>query len=270
MFRARLLIPGLLATVVAGCSGPVRWGEPAAIDMPPPGAALTLAAGRPAWTAPPPAPARLPEVAACPGSMRTARLLGDEWFATWYAPRRDSSVVLEGARSTDGGATWPERAAVDTTDRGTQGCRRPAPALATDSASQYVHVAYWITAPEGAGVFFSHTMPGHFMFHAPVPVMYGDRPSRTSVAASGMFVVVGYEDPNAADPEVWIALSRTQGHLFDERVQAAGSAAAPRVAVQGTLVAVAWERRNRQGELAATPVPPGGERMMARTGEVTR
>jgi hypothetical protein len=269
MFRVRLLIPALLAAL-AGCAGPVRWGEPAAIEAPPPGATLTLAGGGPAWSPPAASPTRLPEVAACPGSMRTARLLGDEWFATWFSVRPDSSVVLEGARSTDGGATWPERAAVDTTDRGTQGCHRPAPALATDSASQYVHVAYWLTAPEGAGVFFSHSMPGHFMFHAPVPVMYGDRPSRTSVAASGMFVVVGYEDPNAADPEVWIALSRTQGHLFDERVSAAGGAAAPRVAVRGTTIAVAWERWNRQGGSPPAPDVRGGERLMARTGEVRR
>ncbi|MHB0948335.1 MAG: hypothetical protein ACYC3Q_13640 [Gemmatimonadaceae bacterium] len=269
MHRARLLIPVLLAAL-AGCSGPVRWDEPTAIDAPSAGATLALSGRHPTWSPPGAAPASLPAVIACPGSMRTARLLGNEWFATWFAVRADSSVVLEAARSTDGGATWPERAAVDTTDRGTQGCRRPPPALAADSASQYVHVAYWLTAPEGAGVFFSHTMPGHFMFHAPVPVMYGDRPSRTSVAASGMFVVVGYEDPNATDPEVWIALSRTQGHLFDERVSVAGGGAAPRVAVRGTTVAVAWERRNRQGEGAPAPATPGAGGTMVRTGEVTR
>lgn len=264
------MIPALLAALLAACSGPVRWGEPAAIEAPPAGATLALSGGRPSWAPAPAAPVGLPGVAACPGSMQVARLLGNEWFATWFAVRPDSSVVLEGARSTDGGATWPERAPVDTTDRGTQGCRRPPPALAADSASQYVHVAYWLTAPEGAGVFFSHTMPGHFMFHAPVPVMYGDRPARTSVAASGMFVVVGYEDPNAADPEVWVALSRTQGHLFDERVQAAGSAAAPRVAVQGATIAVAWERRNRVGEMAGASPAQGANGMLAITGEVKR
>ncbi len=270
MLRARLLTTALFVVLAAGCRGPVRWGEPAAIAIPPEGAALTLTGGTPGWSPPTPSPATVPAVIPCPGSMRTVRLSGNEWFATWFAARPDSSVILEGARSTDGGATWPERAAVDTTDRGTQGCRRPPPALAADSASQYVHVAYWITAPEGAGVFFSHTMPGHFMFHAPVPVMYGERPSRTSVAASGMFVVVGYEDPNATDPEVWVALSRTQGHLFDERVRVAGSAAAPRVAVLGTGIAVAWERRSREGEGAAVPAARGAGDMMATTGEVTR
>lgn len=265
MSRARLI--ALLAVLLAGCSKPVRWEEPAAFTAPPEGAPLVLADSTPSWGAPPPAPASLPAVEACPGSMRAARLLGNEWFAVWWRARPDSSVVLEGARSTDGGATWPERAAVDTTDRGTAGCRRPVPSLAADSASQYVHVSYWLSAPEGAGVFFSHTMPGHFMFHAPVPVMYGDRPSRTSVAASGMFVVVAYEDPNATDPELWLALSRTQGHLFEERVLAAAGGAVPNVALAGPRVAVAWERRSR-GTSAA---PSGGPReTMVRLGEVTR
>jgi hypothetical protein len=194
-------------------------------------------------------------------------------YAVWWAPRADSSAALLAARSMDDGESWPELAPVDTADRGTSGCRRPVAAVVADATSGYVHVAYSFVAPGAPGVFFAHSMPGRLMFHTPVAVVYGERPVPASVAASGNVVVVAYEDPNSAEPRVGLAISRTLGHSFEQRVTASagpGGADEPRVAVAGRRVAVAWRRRGstrgpdgdgpsgggfvvRVGELAAGP-----------------
>ena len=183
----------------------------------------------------------------------------------------DSSATLLAARSTDGGRSWPEIAPVDTADRGRSGCRRPAPSVAADEAKGYVHVSYSMVGPGAPGVFFAHSMPEPLLFHAPVPIVYGEHPGRTSVAASGDVVAVAYEDPNGIEPRIGLALSRTLGHTFDHRVRVstgAGAALEPRVALASGVVVVAW----RQGRSArvlfgdAAPVPGP---MMLRLGELT-
>jgi hypothetical protein len=108
-----------------------------------------------------------------------------------------------------------------------------------------VHVAYWLEGPEGAGVFFSHSMEGApLLFHAPVVVVYGERPSQTAVAAERSIVAVAYQDPNARSSRIALAVSRQDGHIFDHRLPAltppAESAYAPRIALQGRRLTIGW------------------------------
>lgn len=272
--RTALAVLPACALLAACTESPVRWREPADAIPAPTTTEMRLAvdsAGRVGWLPPePPPPSVPPASAACPGSLRLARAGRQDVYAVWWQPRADSSAALLAARSVDGGRTWPEVAPVDTADRGVNGCRRPAPSIAADGATGYVHVAYALVAPGAPGVFFSHSMPGHFMFHAPVPIVYGERPGRTSVAASDSVVAVAYEDPNSADPRVGLALSRTLGHTFDHRVVAStgiGSATEPSVALAGATVAVAW----RQGRSARGLIgpPPSDGPMIVRLGDLT-
>jgi hypothetical protein len=265
----------VLSLAIGACAEPpVRWSESAAA-APAPATEMRLAvdsAGHVRWLPPEPAPPSVPAgSAACPGSLQVARAGVQNVYAVWWVPRPDSSAALLAARSVDGGRSWPETAAVDTADRGITGCRRPAASVAADARTGYVHVAYALVAPGAPGVFFAHSMPGQFMFHAPVPIIYGERPGRTSIAASGDVVVVAYEDPNGVEPRVGLALSRTLGHTFEYRVPAStgvGAAVEPRVALAGATVAVAW----RQGRTARGLVGDAGTvagPMMVRLGELS-
>lgn len=195
----------------------------------------TTAALRAALT-PPPGPV-------CSSSLQVAasrRTL----FAVWWAPSPDSGARLLAARSSDEGRSWSAPAPVDTTDVGVTGCRRAPPAIAADSTSGYVHVTYALQAAEGPGLFFSHSMDGGVTFHAPVPILYGERLGRTSVAADGDLVAVAFEDPNSTTPRIGLALSRTMGHIFEHRIipvsDENGAASHPQVGMRGRRIAVAW------------------------------
>ena len=198
-----------------------------------PDSTVTLAAR----VTPPPTPM-------CAGSLALARARG-AFVGVWWAPRPDSAVQLLAARSTDGGRTWSAPAPVDTTDAGRGGCNRARAAIAADSASGYVHITYALQALEGPGLFFSHSMDEGVTFHAPVPILYGERLGRTSVAADGDIVVVGFEDPNSSTPRIGLALSRTMGHIFEHRILPVSDdhdvATRPLVAVRGRRVALAWQ-----------------------------
>jgi hypothetical protein len=258
----RALVLGAVVLGALACSEPpITWRPAAPVAVTPladdelvvaPGGGVRFA---------PAGPVRRPSRPdGCPGSVRVARAGTREWYAVWWAPRPDSSAHLLAARSSDGGATWHDPVPVDTLDRHTAGCRRPAPSVAADSASGYVHVAYWLHAPEGPGVFFSHSMDGGALFHAPVPLVYGERPAATSVAAHNDTVVVAYEDPNATPTRVSLALSPSMGHIFEARVPVSGAnvaAEAPRVALGGGLVAVGWRERAPAAEESATVVRIG-------------
>jgi hypothetical protein len=67
------------------------------------------------------------------------------------------------------------------------------------------------------------------------------------VAAAGDRVAVAFEDPNSATPRIGLALSRTMGHIFEDRILPVsddnGSATHPLVAVRGRRVTVAWQQR---------------------------
>ena len=187
--------------------------------------------------------------AACPGSFRTSASSSTEIYGVWWSRRDRGRAVLLASRSDDAGGTWNPPVPVDTTDRGAAGCARPAPAIAADGSSGYVHVTYFLDAAGGPGVFFSHSMERGELFHSPVPIMYGDRPSSTAVAAADSVVVVAFEDPNSERGQIALAMSRTWGHIFArERPEAstgAPEAEGPLVALRKGLVAVGWHGKDR-------------------------
>ena len=187
-----------------------------------------------------------PPSASCAGSLELSRS-GGKLYAVWWSPRTDSTATLASAYSSDGGATWSAVAPVDTTDHGMTGCARTPPAIAADAASGYVHVTYAMLAAEGPGLFLSHSMDGGATFHAPVPILYGERLGRTSVASAGDLVVVAFEDPNSRTPRIGLALSRTMGHIFEVRLLPVsddnGAATRPLVAVEQHRMTVAWQER---------------------------
>ena len=209
-----------------------------------------------AWT-PPMWPT---EPALCAATLRAVSAVGGEAYASWFAVNNDSSVLLRVARSDDGGRTWAAAVTADATDRGRAGCARPVPFIAADSLNGYIHLVYHLDAVEGAGLFFTHTMERGALFHSPVPIVYGDRPSAAAVAARGDTVVVVFEDPNSRLPRLGLALSLTQGHIFEHRVSASdenGEARTPRVALRGVRIAIAWTATQRGGSVPRTVLRRG-------------
>jgi hypothetical protein len=200
------------------------------------------------------------EAGLCTATLRAVPALAGEAYASWFTARPDSSVLLRVARSDDGGLTWNAAVTADTTDVGRTGCARPTPFLAADSLNGYVHLVYHLEAREGAGLFFTHSMERGALFHEPVPIVYGDRPSSASVASRGDTVIVAYEDPNSRLPRLGLALSRTQGHIFESRLSASdenGEARGPLVAVRGARIVVAWTATQRGGGLPRIMVRQG-------------
>jgi hypothetical protein len=193
--------------------------------------------------------------AACPTSVVAARARGDEWYAAWFLARFDSSVVLMITRSTDGGSTWRTPVVADGRDRGRRGCARPRPALTADSATAYVHAAYFIEPIEGAGVWYTHSMEQGTVWHQTIGVLYGDEPVAASIASAGDTVLVAYEHPGAGGSRLGVAISRQAGHTFAERlrvVRVSGTAREPRIAFGGGRVALAWLEHSRTAG-GATP-----------------
>lgn len=254
MMRRSILVLGAL-TVAACVPQPVRWDADVARRVGALEDSLRIvfdAASAdgidlvPAWT-PPTWPT---DSTTCAATRRAVRAVGTEAYASWFAVRPDSSVVLRVARSDDAGQHWEPAVDADGTDVGRVGCARPAPFIAADSLNGYVHLVYYLDAREGAGLFFTHTMERGALFHQPVPIVYGDRPSLASVASRGDTVVVAYEDPNSRLPRLGLALSRVQGHIFEHRIPASdetGEARTPRVAIRGTRLVVAWTATQRGG-----------------------
>ena len=229
-----------------GCAeSPVAWNEMRAVTSHAGGALVPdgsfVADSMPVL----PAHVAPPESSVCPGSLVLARA-GRRLYAAWWRVRPDSGALLLAAHSEDEGHRWSAPAAVDTTDQSVSGCRRAPPAIAADSASGYVHVAYALLGREGPGLFYAHSMDGGAMFHAAVPILYGDRLGRVSVAADGDVVAVAFEDPNSRAPRIGLALSHTMGHIFEDRLMPISDdnemASRPLVAVQGRRLAVAWLR----------------------------
>ncbi|MEP6731145.1 MAG: hypothetical protein ABJE10_10930 [bacterium] len=235
--RAAFLLTTILSFLAACESTPVAWDDASSATQTPSGSHLVETDTDPPHLTPP--------SLACPGSLALGRI-GSVWHAVWWSPKPDSSALLVSAQTSDEGKTWSAIAPVDTTDRGVSGCRRAAPALAADSASGYVHVTYAMVAPEGPGIFFSHSMDGGKSFHAPVPILYGERLGLTSVAADADRVAVAFEDPNSGTPRIGLALSRTMGHIFEDRILPVsddnGAATHPFVAVHGRRLTVVWQQ----------------------------
>ena len=232
--RAAVVIP--LALTAACSSSPVTLGEMRYVARP-------VIDPHPPVTAIP--------AGACPGSLRTVRS-GPDVYGAWWEVRDDSSSILMAGRSTDQGRTWSLIQPADSLDRSRRGCTRPPPAIAADSSTNYVDIAYFLQPQDGSGIFFTHSMDarklgtGDGIFHSPVPVMYGDTPATVSVAAAGDRLVVAYEDPNGEQSTVWLALSRTMGHIFEQRVRMSPSvlpARNPLVEMLGDSVLVQWSER---------------------------
>lgn len=184
---------------------------------------------------------------ACPASTRSA-VLGSTTFTTWWETRPDSSAILMASRDSN-------IVIADSTDHSTAGCGRPAPAIAADSATGYIHVAYYAEPNSGSGIFFAHSMDSAKTFHSPVPIVFGRNQSRVSVASSGHRVVVAYEDPNAKMPSIGLALSSTMGHIFEKRVIASGEngiAKQPVVRLRGSLIQVWWSEYSPNPTVSAT------------------
>jgi hypothetical protein len=117
-----------------------------------------------------------------------------------------------------------------------------------------LHTAYSMIAPEGTGVFFAHFMGS--MLHSPVAVVYGERLVPTAIAAEGDRVAVAYEEPNGSRRQIDVAMSTTQGHLFDWHTTASrdiDAASQPDVALAGKTMAVSWVTR-RESDSVATRV----------------
>jgi hypothetical protein len=204
-------------------------------------------------------PLALPDSSACRNSIRLARS-GKSFYAVWWSVRADSSAILESSRSDDGGA-WTPAVIADSGDVTRRGCSRPPPSIATDPVSGYVHIAYFLEPSSGAGVFSVHSMDRDSSFHSPAAMVYGARPSKASIAAEGDRVAVAYEDPNSARPQIFVALSKTMGHLFESRIPVSdesASAANPMVKLRGTKLEVSWMERGIPGST--------GERHVSRTG----
>lgn len=181
----------------------------------------------------------------CPGSLRMTGF-GSTWYAVWWS-RRTNGVDLSVGKTVDSGRTWAPPLIADGMDRGTLGCTRPAPAIAFDTVTGNVHLAYYSEPADGAGIFFVHSMDHGGMFHSPVAVLYGTRPVAAAVAGVADTVIVAYEDPNSSPQAIGVAISRTTGHIFEERQQLSGvnvAATAPQVALRMPHVAVGWREDN--------------------------
>jgi hypothetical protein len=226
-------------------SDPVRWSEPVAATVTAGQAELVVdSAGRTSWRDGPAWHGRSPLPDACATSVRV-HAGAHALYGVWWAVRADSSAVLRAGHSLDAGVSWRRILVVDSADASPVGCRRPSPSIAV--VGDDVYVAYAMKAPDGTGVFFAHSLDGGTMFHAPVAVVYGGRLVATAIASDGHRVALAYEEPNGTMPRVDVALSRTQGHIFDARVRASPEdrdIVFPAVAISGSMIAVGWTLRS--------------------------
>ena len=268
MNRSQALASTLLgcSLVVMGCvPEAVQWdaAESRVRAVAAPQSRLVLIGSGPAMVAgwvPPLVPSEGEVGAACRGTMVTALSPSDTAYAAWWAPQPDSSARLVVSRSVTGGLSWERPVVADSLDRSHAGCRRDPPAITIDAINGYVAVVYFLQAREGPGIFYTHSMDRGKLFHEPVPIVYGERRSYASVASSGDTVVVAYTDPNASEPQVWLATSQTTGHIFEQRTAvSSGTAVAslPLVAVHGRRVAVSWFETPRGGGTGVTVVRTG-------------
>jgi len=237
----RRLPASLFLVVLVACKAdPVTWGEPVMVGGP---------------SAPRDSIARtsIADSGMCPVSVRVASA-GNSSYAAWWDVNGDSSSSLMVSRTTPDG-TWGKPVIADSTDHSNRGCGRPAPAIAVDTVSGYVHLAYFLEPSAGPGIFFAHSMDSGATFHAAVPIVFGRTPSRVSIATHGDKVAVAYEDPNAQQPMIGVALSKTMGHIFEARVQATpdnGRAMQPIVRINRDSVRLWWSEYSTDSSVSAT------------------
>lgn len=207
----------------------------------------------------------------CPRSLRVALSPGRGRVAVWWTRRSRGRVALVAAwrdtlltRGTLG--PWRGPLLVDSLDQGPLdaraaeregvSCARPAPSVVVDDAQGYVHVGYTVVGPEGPGVFYAHQMDPRANFELPLAIVYGERLGTVRVAVSGSTVAVVYDDPNSGTqrPRIGLAISRTAGHTFEDRLLVSGNTATARdayVALSGRAIVLGWSEWPTP---AATPV----------------
>jgi hypothetical protein len=230
----------LVLTTAACEKPPVEWTDPVSIAQPAAPSRLDLSGATPEFVVDSAAEVLPASNARCAGAVGHSGL--KKSAVAWWQVRPDSSAVLYVSASDDAGRTWGTPTAVDTSDVSSTGCRRPPPSLVT--VGDDVYVAYSMAASEGTGVFFAHTMSG--MVHSPVPVIYGERLVATAIAADARHVVVAYEEPNGTRQQIDLAVSASQGHLFETHTTASRSvdnATSPVVALHDSTLAVSWLTR---------------------------
>jgi hypothetical protein len=241
-----------LALALAACDAPtVEWADPIGFSGQTDGRLTVDSAAHVQFVRDSSTPSVLGFPGVCPGSVRTTGE-ANRVRAVWWGLRPDSGAILYVAASTDSGKTWAAPVKVDTADTGVHACQRPAPTIA--AVGDDLHIAYSMTASEGTGVFFAHFLGS--MVHSPVAVIYGDRIVPTAIAAEGNRVAVAYEQPNGARHQIGLALSSSQGHIFEVHTTASrdiDDATNPGVAVAGNTIAVSW-MSPRAGDTTSTRV----------------
>lgn len=181
--------------------------------------------------------------------------MGTAAFVAWWDVRPDSSASLMVAKSPEPAVGWEPGVEVDASDRSRRGCNRPPPAVTSDPGKGYVYLAYYAEPVAGDGIFFVHSMDNAATFHAPFPILFGENPARVAIAAKGDRVVVAYEDPNSVQPRIGVALSRTEGHLFEERTAASSDnsrAKQPIVVLAADTIRVWWSEYSANPSVSAT------------------
>jgi len=233
--------------MIACSSDPVRWSD-ISYHMTGPGGSFRAepgdsTTGQTSSDAAGPIPVHDPR--ACLPSIRFTRA-GKSFYAVWWSVRPDSSASLEVSRSDDG-ADWTKPVVADSADASRRGCNRPPPSILADIVSGYVHLSYFIEPASGAGVFSVHTMDRGETFHSPVPIVFNNQPSLTSIAAEGDRVAVAYDQPVGERSQIFVSLSQTAGHLFGVSLPVSveiTNASAPRITLRGTKLEVSWTERS--------------------------
>ena len=241
MRKLLVIIAAVTGSLACTSNTPVSWGD-------------VVYNGAPQQPQEYPGRIEPPSSSACPASLRVAETASST-YAVWWEVRPDSSGVLKSARKIANENAWTAPVIADSTDRSVKGCGRPAPAIAADPSSGYVHIAYFAEPKSGAGVFFEHSMDDGKTFHAPVPIVFGRNPSRVSVTSSGDRVVVAYEDPNSSQPMIGVALSKSMGHIFEARSIATsenGRARQPVVRIKGDSIQLWWSEYSQNATVSAT------------------
>jgi hypothetical protein len=190
----------------------------------------------------------------CPGSRVTASAAGGSTWSAWWRVRADSSAVLLAARRDATGAQ-AQQWIVDSVDTALLGCARPAPSIIADSTNGYVHVSYFMVAPEGPGVFYAHLMDSRASHFEPALAMvYGEKPVRVAIASRADTVAVVYEDPNSERGRIAMSLSTTAGHLFEQTARlipvstSSQQASQPQIVrLAGGQVWVGWTEDSQSG-----------------------
>ncbi|MBC7790982.1 MAG: exo-alpha-sialidase [Anaerolineae bacterium] len=175
-----------------------------------------------------------------------------ELHATWWQFDNFGKTHLAVARSSDEGASWSAPELADTRDRARARCSYPPPAVAADSATGYVHLAYFLQSREGAGVWYTHSMDRGANWHPATALIFGDATAHSSIAADGWLLAVVYQAPQAPSRQIWLTLSRDAGHSFERPLMVTREAlqvAEPGVSLEDRTISVTWTERS-QGVLA--------------------